>query len=434
MEPPRPLVHTPAQPVRTPAPTPESPRPLADLTVLDLTVALAGPFATLLLAGLGARVIKIESRGALDTSRDNAPYLGAEGLKLSRDRDDDVSISALNRLRNKLGVTLDLKHPRSRGVFADLLRKADVVVENFSSGTLERLGAGYDASRAINPRIVYCSITGFGRDAEGPSKAMDASIQALCGVMHVSGRPDEPPSRIGLPLADLVTPLFGVIGVLSAVHMARRTGVGQCVDVSMLGSMTALVASEAFDALEQLGVPLRTGETVPRLAPFGLYATADGYVSICAPTDRFVTGLFRAMAGECPELVTDPRFLHRDQRVRNSVVLDALVGAWTRRFTTREVLAKLEQQEVPATEVRDPRAAVRDPRVVARGESVPLAHPAYGAVGDVYGMGMPIRFSDAVATFDRPPPAPGQDNEEVYGGLLGYSHQQLVELRARGVI
>jgi CoA:oxalate CoA-transferase len=420
--------------VPTPAPTSARPRPLADLTVLDLTVALAGPFATLLLAGLGARVIKIESRRALDSSRDNAPYLGAEGLKLCRDRDDDVSVSALNRLRNKLGVTLNLKHPRSRGVFADLLRKADVVVENFSSGTMDRLGAGYEASRAINPRIVYCSITGFGREAEGTTKALDASIQALSGVMQVSGKPDEPPVRIGLPVADLVTPLFGVIGVLSAVHMARRTGVGQCVDVSMLGSMTALMAGEAFDALEQLGLPLRTGETVPRLAPFGLYPTADGYVSICAPTDRFVTGLFRAMGREYAKSASDPRFLTRDQRVTNSIALDALIGTWTRRFSTREILAKLEAHGVPVAEVREPRAAVRDPRVVARGESVPLVHPTYGTIGDVYGMGMPIRFSEAVATLDRPAPAPGQDNEEVYGGLLGYSHEQMVELRADDVI
>jgi crotonobetainyl-CoA:carnitine CoA-transferase CaiB-like acyl-CoA transferase len=408
--------------------------PLADLTVLDLTVALAGPFATLLLAGLGARVIKIESRGALDSSRENAPYLGASGLKLCRDRDDDVSISALNRLRNKLGVTLNLKHPRSKAVFADLLRKADVVVENFSPGTLERLGAGYDASRAINPRVVYCSISGFGRDARGTSKAMDSSIQALSGVMQVSGRPDEPPARIGLPLADLVTPLFGVIGVLSAVHMARRTGVGQCVDVSMLGSMTALMASEGFDALEQLGIPLRTGETVPRLAPFGLYRTADGYVSICAPTDRFVAGLFRAMATELPEVAGDPRFASRDLRVKNSEALDALVESWTRRCATREILATLEAYEVPAAEVRDPRAAVRDPRVVTRGESVPLAHPTYGAVGDVYGMGMPIRFSGATAAFDSPSPTPGQHNDRVYGDLLGYSVEQFAELYALDVI
>jgi crotonobetainyl-CoA:carnitine CoA-transferase CaiB-like acyl-CoA transferase len=409
-----------------------APRPLADLTVLDLTLALAGPFATLLLAGLGARVIKIESRDALDPARENAPYLGKEGVKLVRDRDDDISISVLNRLRNKLGITLNLKHQRSRAVLEDLFRHADVVVENFSPGTMQRLGAGYEAASAINPRIVYCSMTGFGVGTAGGGKAMDTSIQALCGIMQVSGRPADPPMRVGLPVADLVTPLFGVIGVLSAVHMARRTGVGQHVDVSMLGSMTALMAGEGFDALEQLGIPLRTGDTVTRLAPFGLYATADGYVTICAPTDGFLRGLLSAMRRA--ELANDPRFASRDQRVKNGAALDREVETWTRSLPTRDVIARLEVEGVPAAEVRDPPAAVRDPRVVARGESVRLVHPTYGAVGDVYGMGMPVRFSAAVASLDRPPPAPGEHNDHVYGDLLGYSPETRAELRQSGVI
>ena len=235
------------------------------MTVLDLTVALAGPFATALLAGLGARVIKIEGPGALDTSRSNAPYLGADGVSLVRRRDDDVSISALNRLRNKLGIRLDLKQAAGRAVYGDLVDQADVVVENFSRGTLDRLGVGFDFVHARNPRVVYGSITGFGHDAPGPSKAMDAIIQALSGVMHVSGTSADPPLRFGLPVADLVAPLFGVIGVLAALQMAQRTGVGQRVDVSMLGALTALMAGEAFDVLEELGIPLRTGRTVPRL-------------------------------------------------------------------------------------------------------------------------------------------------------------------------
>jgi crotonobetainyl-CoA:carnitine CoA-transferase CaiB-like acyl-CoA transferase len=405
--------------------------PLSDLTVLDFTVALAGPFATLLLAGLGASVIKIEGRDALDPARENAPYLGKDGVKLTRDRDDDISVSVLNRLRNKLAVTLNLKHPRSRSVLEDLLRHSDVVVENFSPGTMQRLGAGYESVSAINPRIVYCSLTGFGTGAGG-GKAMDSSIQALCGLMQVSGRPHDPPVRVGLPVADLVTPLFGVIGVLSAIHLAQRTGVGQHVDVSMLGSITALMAGEAFDALEQLGVPLRTGETVPRLAPFGLYATADGYVSICAPTDGFAGGVFRAMRS--PELASDPRFSSRAQRVKNSAALDIAVETWTRSLATRDVLARLEAEGVPAAEVREPRAAIRDARVVARGESVPLVHPTYGAVGDLYGMGLPIRFSAAAASLDRPPPAPGEHNDQVYGDLLGYSREKVAELRELGVI
>src|ERR1700730_6612203 len=171
--------------------------PLSDITVLDLTVALAGPVATLLLGGLGARVIKIENPAGGDPSRENAPYFGLGGVKLVRDRADDISVTAFNRLRNKLGITLNLKHPAAREVFADLARKADLVVENFSPGTLDRLGIGYEFGRQINPRIVYCSISGFGGDAPPDSgKALDTVIQALSGIMYVSGEPHDPPARV----------------------------------------------------------------------------------------------------------------------------------------------------------------------------------------------------------------------------------------------
>ena len=200
------------------------PSPLEDITVLDLTVALAGPVATLLLGGLGARVIKIENPIDGDPCRSNPPYIGADGVSLSRTRPDDISLSAVNRLRNKLGVTLNLKHEKGREVFADLARKADMVVQNFSPGVLERLGIGYESVRKINPRIIYCSISGFGSDAgAGPTKALDTTIQALSGIMNVSGEEGEPPVRLGLPIADLSVALFGVIGILAALHQAQRT-------------------------------------------------------------------------------------------------------------------------------------------------------------------------------------------------------------------
>lgn len=410
----------------------QAPGPLEGLTVLDLTIALAGPFASALLAGLGARVIKIEGPGAVDSSRSNAPYLGQRGVTLARERPDDISVSALNRLRNKQAIRLNLKHPQARAVFADLVKKADVIVENYSQGTLERLGFGYAFARSVNPKIVYCSITGFGSDSQGPSKALDAIIQALSGVMYVSGTPDDPPTRIGLPVADLITPLFGVIGILSALHMARATGVGQQVDVSMLGALTALMAGEGFDLLESLGVPLRTGPTVARLAPFGVYPAQAGHVAICAPTDAFASGLFRAL-GE-PELASDPRFSTRDARVAHGAELDARIEAWTQARSVQGVVAELLAQGVPAAEVRSPRAAVRDPRVLAREECVPLEHPVHGATAEVYGMGVPIAFSAAHAGFDRPPPEVGEHNRLVYGDLLGYSEQRLRELEALGVI
>jgi CoA:oxalate CoA-transferase len=395
--------------------------PLEDLTVLDLTTALAGPFATLLLAGLGAKVIKIENPISGDSCRTNAPYLGSEGATLARRHEDDISISAINRLRNKLGVTLNLKLPEARAVYADLIKKADVVVENFSRGALDRIG------------VVYCSISGYGNEAAaGSGKAMDTIIQALSGVMMTSGGPGDPPVRVGVPFADMTAPLFGVIGVLAAIHQAQRTGVGQHVDISMLGAMTMMVSGEPFDVLERCGVPQRTGLTVPRLAPFGLYQTRDGYVSICAPMEAIAHALFQAIGR--PDLTTDPRFSKRDARVLNVAELDAIVGAFTGSRTSAEVIAAMDAWDVPSGEVRNPEEAARDPRVVARGETVPLAHPKYGMVEDVYGMGMPIKFSRAQAGFDAPPPGMGEHNEAVYGGLLGYSTERLEELKTQRVI
>ncbi len=408
-------------------------KPLDGVTVIDLTIALAGPFATLLLAGLGARVIKVENpKGGGDPCRSNAPYLGAGGATLTREHPEDVSISALNRLRNKLGVTLDLKSPEGREVLGDLVRTADIVVENFSRGTLDRLGVGYAFAQAINPRIVYCSITGFGSEGDGSAKAMDAIVQALSGVMMTSGSPGDPPMRVGVPFGDLCAPLFGVIGVLAALRQAQASGVGQHVDVSMLGALTMMVANEPFDILERCGVPQRTGQTVPRLAPFGIYPTRDGFVAICAPTEGFARALFAALGR--PELQDDPRFVTRDQRVVNVAELNAMIEAFTSSMDTAEVIARLERAGVPAAEVREPGVAVRDPRVVARGETVPLVHPKFGAVDDVMGMGMPIRFSASTAGFDAPAPGLGEHNDRVYRDLLGYSAEKVEALRSRHVI
>ncbi|MDX2041871.1 MAG: CoA transferase [Acidobacteriota bacterium] len=410
-----------------------SPRPLAGVTVLDLTIALAGPFATLLLAGLGAKVIKVENPLKGDPGRDNSPYLGREGAKLVRENKEDISVSALNRLRNKLGVTLNLKHPHAREVFTDLVRQADIVFENFSRGTMDRLGFGYEFVRQVNPRAVYCALTGFGSDAEAPDgKAMDTIIQALSGAMHTSGNPEDPPMRAGVPFADLITPLFAIIGTLAALRQAEQTGVGQFVDVSMMGAVTGLVASEHFDVLEQLGIPTRTGKTAPRLAPFGVYAARDGFVAICAPQDSFAFGIFRAM--NRPELITDARFATRDLRVKHDKELDAMIETWTKTFSLADLLATLEANGVPSAEVRDPRTAVSDAHVVARGETVRLTHPKFGDVADAYGIGMPIRFSAASTGYDLPTPEMGEHNQVVYGGMLGYSLERIAALQTDGVI
>ncbi|MGY1714945.1 CaiB/BaiF CoA transferase family protein [Geodermatophilus nigrescens] len=411
-----------------------SERPLQGKVVVDLTTALAGPYATLLLGGLGARVIKVENPDTGgDASRNNSPYLTADGLGVRRQDADDMSVSMLVRGRNKESVTLNLKDPQGREVLADLVRAADVVVENYSAGVTARLGIDHEWARELNPRVVYTSISGFGaQGGPGSGKAMDTIIQALSGVMMTAGAPGEPPVRFGLPVGDLVAPLYAVIGTLAAVVQADRTGRGQHVDVSMLGALTSLVACEPFDALEEIGLPTRTGPTVPRLAPFGIFAARDGWLALCAPTNSFAHGALRAI--ERPDLVGDPRFAERDGRVANAAALHDLIADWARDRDVATVCAAFTAHGAPAAEVRDPRAAVRDPLVAQRGEVVPLADPRFGTVAELRATGVPIRMSDSDTTLDRPAPRLGQHTEAVLGELLGYGEDRIEDLLKAGVL
>lgn len=409
-------------------------RPLDGMLVLDLTSALAGPYATLLLSGLGARVIKIEnpSRGG-DAARSNSPYLTAEGLSVRRTAPEDMSVSMMSRGRGKESVTLNLKNPDAREVFTRLVERADILVENYSAGVTRRLGIDYPTLREVNPRLIYTSISGFGaQDVGSDDKAMDTIIQALSGVMMTAGRTGEGPIRFGLPIADLAAPLYAVIGTLAAVVHARETGAGQHVDVSMLGALTSLVACEPFDALENVGFPLRTGDHVPRLAPFGTFEASDGWFALCAPTDTFAAGVFEAIGR--PDLGGDARFVDRDGRVANADDLHALIGSWSSEHSVDDAVARLVACGVPAAPVRDTAAAVRDPLVHERGEVVPLVHPRFGHHDGLYGTGVPIVFSEAPAHLAASAPELGEHTDSVLGDELGYSPERIAELRAAGVL
>ncbi|MBF0673124.1 MAG: CoA transferase [Salinibacterium sp.] len=409
-------------------------RPLEGKTVIDLTTALSGPYATLLLAGLGARVIKVENptRGG-DSSRNNSPYVTREGLSVLRTSDEDMSVSMMLRGRNKESVTLNMKHPEARQVFLDLVANADIVVENYSAGVTSRLGIDYESVRHLNPALVYTSISGFGaQGGAGTGKAMDTIIQALSGVMMTAGKPGDGPVRFGLPIGDLVAPLFGVIGTLAAVLQAERTGEGQHVDVSMLGALTSLVACEPFDAFEKIGLPLRTGDYVPRLAPFGTFATSDGWFALCAPTDEFARGVMTALG--TPELADDERFARRDGRVANADTLHAMIAQWAQHLTTADATARLEAAGVPAAPVRSTAEAVRDPLVRERGEVVQLAHPSFGVQEELFGAGLPMRLSASETSLSEPAPGLGEHTETVLRSLLGYADEQIAKLRDSGAL
>ncbi len=408
-------------------------RPLEGLTVIDLTRALAGPYATLLLAGLGAKVIKIEDPKGGDLARENSPYLGRDGIQLERRHDDDVSISHLTRARGKHGLALDLKNPDAREVYFDLVAQADIVVENFTAGTADRLGVGYEACAARNPRIVFASLSGFGATDKDGGKAMDVIIQALSGAMLTSGETGQPPVRIGIPIADMLAPVFTVIGILAALEQRHRSGVGQHVDVSMLGALTSFVAIENWAAMAEVGLEARSGLTMKRLSPFGVFECADGYVSIVAVHEPMARGLFAAMGQ--PELGDDPRFNSRDARVANAAEMDDRLNAWSRGLSQAEVVRRLEANNVPVAPVRSPEAALSDPRVLGRGETMPVAHPTYASDVDLFTAGVPIRFSGAETGFDDALPIMvGEHNDLILRGLLGYDEARVASLRAAGAM
>ncbi|MBA3348752.1 MAG: CoA transferase [Actinobacteria bacterium] len=409
---------------------------LDGIRVLDLTIALAGPFTTLSLAMLGAEVVRVESPGGTgDLSRWNPPFVGPGGAHFEAPEPDDISVSMLNRSQGKKSVTLNLKSTVGRQMFLDMARTADVVVENFSAGTADRLGVGYDAVRAVNQGIVYCSISGFGADSPYPDlKAMDIIIQAMSGVMEATGTAGEPPVRVGVPVGDVTGSLYATSAVLAALISRMRTGEGRYIDVSLVDCLAALVSVEHFETFARAGIETRTGNAHARLTPFGVYPAADGYVAIAAHTDRWVAALFGAMGR--PELMREERFATRGARVRNASAINALIEGWTRQFARDELVRTLgEEHGVPAAPVRTPDEAMFDRHFAERGSLVPLRHPLYGAGEDtVMGTGMPVRFSGIAAESGRPVPALGEHNASVYAELLGLDADAVEALRRDGVV
>ncbi len=411
----------------------ENSRPLEGIRVLDLTVALAGPYASLLLGGMGAEVIRVEAPGGGDIARTNPPFVGNNGISFGAKEEGEVSLTILNRARNKKSITLDLKSDKGREILFRLAKECDVVVENMSEGTTAKLKVDYEHIRRENPKIIYASIKAFGEPSPYPGlKGMDIIVQALSGIMEVTGFPDGPPTRFGLPIADMVAPLYTVNGILAALIYRGRTGEGQHVKVSMLDCLASWVAEEHFDVFGKAGYPIRSGNFQDRLVPFGVYQTNDGYVAIAAFHPDWMRGLLDALGK--PELVEDPRFSSRGPRMRNAAALNAIVQAWTIELNSDDIVRELlEKRGVPSAKVRNPNEVLHDRRLHENGAVMNLVHPRLGDIGAV-GMGLPIQFSRSKAQFDQPATELGAANEEVYGKLLDISPQELAELRRTRVI
>jgi crotonobetainyl-CoA:carnitine CoA-transferase CaiB-like acyl-CoA transferase len=407
-------------------------RPLEGIRVLDLTVALSGPYGSLLLGGMGAEVIRVESPTGGDIARTNPPHVGQKGVHFGAPEQGDISLSILNRARNKKGITLDLKNGEGRALLLDLARHCDVLIENMSEGAMKRLGLSYEDVAKANPKLVYASIKAFGEPSLYPGmKGMDVIVQALSGLMDVTGFADGPPTRIGVPIADLLAPLYAVNGILAALIQRGRTGEGQHIQVSMLECLASWVAEEHFDVFSAAGYPIRSGNFQDRLVPFGIYEAADGHAAIVGFSPDWWRGLCLAM--DRPDILEDPRFSSRGPRMKHAGELNAAIEQWSRGLTKRELADILTSHGVPNAPVRSAGEVLADQALRECGAVVELEHPRTGPVGAL-GMGLPIHFSGSDVAFDRPAMELGEANADVFGALLGLSSDRLAELKARGVI
>jgi len=407
--------------------------PLSGFRVIDLTVALAGPYCTLLLGGMGAEIIKIEAPGGSDISRNNPPFIGKDGLNYGKKGPDDLSVSTLDRQRNKKSVTLDLKTEQGRTLFYDLIKHADVLVENFSEGTTQRLGISYETLRALHPGLVYASISAFGaNDSHIGIKGMDIIVQALSGVMEINGFADSPPCRVGLPIADLTAPHYALSGILAALLHRSKTGLGQHVEVNMLDSLAALLAVEHVDLMYEPGVTPRSGNHHDRLTPFGVYRSRDGYVAIAASIDLWAHDLFRAMGRQ--DLVTDPRSATRGARSVHAAQINQWIEEWTCVLSSEDIVQQLTACSVAAVPVKTPHAVLNDPAMLARGAIMPLRHPSIPSSVNTVAPGLPIHFSACKTGYDRYAEALGQSNDEIYVDLLQLSPETIQKLKDQSII
>jgi len=397
---------------------------LSDVTVLDLGQVIAMPFCTMLLADLGARVIKVES-----------PERGRErvslGVKRRRDGVEERVPAAQYRDRNKLGVTLDLKTPAGVELFRELVKRADVVSENFSVGTMERLGLGYEDVRRANPGIVYASITAFGQTGPyAPQRGYDMLAQAISGYMSITGYPDGPPTRSGQSISDYYAGMLCAFSIVSALHYRQRTGRGQRIDLALLDSL--VVALDNLGERYTVGgeILTRAGNVSFAGSATGIYPAADGHVAVAASASNAVWARFCAVIGR-DELTRDPGFVTAAARRDRRDEIAAIIQAWTGPRAKADVVRVLAMAGVPAAPVNNVAEMVADPQVRAREMFVELDHPIYGPLTTT---GTPLKLSETPGQLRWLAPMPGEHNEEVFVGLLGYSRDDLARWRAEGVI
>ena len=391
-------------------------RALQDVRVLDVTQVMAGPFCAMLLCDMGADVIKIESPAG-DSSRRMA---GARGS-------DSASFNAVNR--GKRGIVVDLKASGGADVLRRLASHADVFIENYRPGVLGRLGLDYDALRGVNPRLVYASISGYGQTGPAAHKGgFDLVAQGVSGLMSVTGEPDRPPVKVGVPLTDLGAGLFAACGILAALHARERTGEGQLVDTSLVDAGVALSVWEATELFSRGAVPGPLGSAHRMSAPYQAVRCADGYITLGAANDRIFRRLAELLGH--PEWLDDTRFENDSGRVQNRAVLAELIEDVTSQQSRQYWLDRLEAHDIPCGPINDYREVMQDPQVRAREMVVETRHPTLGTLST---LGTPIKLSGTPLTPGRPAPLLGQHTDEVLAAA-GYGKDQIAALRAAEVV
>jgi|SRR6185503_19591888 len=405
------------------------PGPLAGIRVLDLTRVLAGPWAAQNLADLGAEVIKLERPKKGDDSR----AFGPPWLKDAQGRDTAESAYFACANRGKKSVTLDLAHSQGQAIARELAAKSDVLLENFKFGDLERYGLGYAQLKAINPGLIYCSVTGFGHTGPWRERpGYDFMIQGMGGLMSVTGerddRPGGGPQKAGIPIADLITGMYASVAICAALAHRAKSGKGQHLDLALLDSLSAVLANQAANYLATGEPPGRLGNDHPNIAPYQVFRTADGSLILACGNDN----LFRKFCdvAACQALAADARFASNAKRVENRAELTRLLSEVFKKKTTKDWIDALEAAGVPSGPINDLAQVFAEPQARARGLRFELPHPSAGKVALVRS---PMRFSETPVEHDLPPPTLGQHTEEVLRGL-GKSEAEIARLRSAAII
>jgi len=409
----------------------QRPLPLAGLRIFDLTRILAGPTCTQILGDLGADVIKIERAGAGDDTRKWGPPF----LKDKDGNDTHESAYYLSANRNKRSVTLDLAKPEGQRLARQLIAKCDVLIENFKSGDLARFGLGYDQLKAEFPRLVYCSITGFGQTGPyAPRAGYDYLAQGMGGIMSLTGQPESVPGsepvKVGIAVADITTGLYAAISILAALRHRDATGDGQQVDLALLDTQVSWLANEGMNYLVGGKVPKRLGNAHPNIVPYQVFPCADGYFILAVGNDVQFRK-FCEFAGR-PEIAGDPRFATNPVRVKNREELVAILREITATKPRAYWLEGLEPLGVPCGPVNTLDQVFTDPQVLARNMKIEMTHEPAGVRLPM--IGSPIKMSATPPAYRRAPPACGQHTDEVLRELLELPSAEIEALRRRGVV